>query len=586
WPSLGYNRPLAVNSGSIEAFQFIEEQIHECLVSHDESVCSKSQSHPLPKRILQIGSEGDERLVLLETAGESARYATLSHCWGGGNVLKTTEDSLKCFKQGIDLALLPKTFLDAVTVARKIAIRFLWIDSLCIIQNSEEDWQIESSKMGSYYQNAFITIAASSSKDANSPFLQERASWWDSQEISHEDSEGNPFAVIAQRRQRPDRKLQNNPLGHLSTRAWTFQENMLSTRIIHYTSSEIVWECRRKMVSEDGTVVRTDRPELGLASKLSVGSEFNPWNHWQEIVIAYSTRDLTFSIDKLPALSGIASKIQSLTSFEYVAGLWKQNLLADLLWFSHSDISQWNAENLGRGSNGLEHSRPLKSTSGAPSWSWASIDGGVDYRVLRDPDEWQQFEPFLQLKSVDATVRGLNPFGAVTGGSITATGPTVEAVLISKDTAQSGSYQLFREGEPIPEDCSTLLQEIGADMCTDTILEHREVHLANGSMERTIQRSVSTIGTSEIRGPVLVLMIGLITRSPRVYELGGYEHDRIYALVLARSETAPDIYTRLGVMEIHKHNMAFESWSSYTKVHLHHRKNFFHHANTTAVTII
>jgi hypothetical protein len=96
---------------------------------------------------------------------------------------------------------------------------------------------------------------------------------------------------------------------------------MLSNRILHYTNSEIVWECRDGMMSEDGTCISERLHELGLASRLSSGLKPDPWVLWQDIVMAYSKRSLSFSSDRLPALGGTASKIQSRTSSNHFAGL-------------------------------------------------------------------------------------------------------------------------------------------------------------------------------------------------------------------------------------------------------------------------
>jgi hypothetical protein len=129
--------------------------------------------------------------MLLETKGRSGKYAALSYCWGTDKVLKTTRDSLDQFTKEIDWAGLPWTFQDAVTVACKLSIQYLWIDSLCIIQDSTEGWETESAKMGYYYERAFITITASSCASADVSFLQERDIRWYPQPIHYHDTKGD-----------------------------------------------------------------------------------------------------------------------------------------------------------------------------------------------------------------------------------------------------------------------------------------------------------------------------------------------------------------------------------------------------------
>jgi hypothetical protein len=465
---------LSADSGADECFQFTKERVEDCLKNHN---CGAKSSQPLPRRVISIGLETHSKLMLCETKGERGKYAALSYCWGAGKVLKTTRDSLDQFAREIDWSILPRTFQDAIIVARKLSIQYLWIDSLCIVQDSAEDWEIESAKMGYYYEQAFITIAASSCRDADASFLKERDIKWQPQLVPYHSVDGNTYNVVVQRRERPDRSQKIYPLGDLSKRAWCFQENMLSSRILHYTSSEIVWECRAAMMSEDGTDICPSLPELGLASKLSSERlKSNPWDLWQDIVMAYSKRSLTRSSDKLPAVSGIASKIQSHTLSKYFAGLWEANFMADMLWFSHNGFFRWNARKFGR--EYCEAGRlswPVCLGNGSPSWSWASIDAPADYplrKICHRMDE-TSFQRLTDLEVVDCNVPGFNVYGQVVGGSVKATGPAINATLVSGDTANSESYLLFRDDEAIPEDTSEIAREIGADMCPDTVLEQR-----------------------------------------------------------------------------------------------------------------
>ncbi|KAK3338708.1 heterokaryon incompatibility protein-domain-containing protein, partial [Neurospora tetraspora] len=126
----------------------------------------------LPSRILDVGSADSSvvRLVKTTTETPSGSYVALSHCWGPPDKqpLKTTCDTLEDYiRHGIPLACLPQTFADAVWVTRVLGIRYLWIDSLCIIQDSLSDWEVESQKMGPIYEGATLTLGAAYARDSS-----------------------------------------------------------------------------------------------------------------------------------------------------------------------------------------------------------------------------------------------------------------------------------------------------------------------------------------------------------------------------------------------------------------------------------
>jgi hypothetical protein len=106
---------------------------------------------------------------LLITEGCRGHYVALSHCWGtlGKHPLRTTTDNLQEHISGISWSTLPKTFQDALKITRELGIDYIWIDSLCIVQDSEEDWRQESREMGLIYERARVTIAAAGAADSS-----------------------------------------------------------------------------------------------------------------------------------------------------------------------------------------------------------------------------------------------------------------------------------------------------------------------------------------------------------------------------------------------------------------------------------
>lgn len=153
-----------------EAFALVASWLERCRQGHEAckktlagTVVDEEHGPLLPTRVLDVGCENSEDISLVETKRQDREnYCALSYCWGppGMPHLLTTRNNLSDHLGGIKFGNMPKTFQDAVTVTRKLRIRYLWIDGLCIIQKDEADWTLESTRMAEVYQNACIVIAA------------------------------------------------------------------------------------------------------------------------------------------------------------------------------------------------------------------------------------------------------------------------------------------------------------------------------------------------------------------------------------------------------------------------------------------
>ena len=123
----------------------------------------------LPTRVLDLGEESYPKWIkLVETKGCKGRYIALSHCWGSSHRITTKKSTFEARKRGMSIAELPSTFQQAALIAKSLGVTYLWIDSLCIIQDSPSDWEYEASRMGDVYANSYLTIASSSSLDDSS----------------------------------------------------------------------------------------------------------------------------------------------------------------------------------------------------------------------------------------------------------------------------------------------------------------------------------------------------------------------------------------------------------------------------------
>jgi hypothetical protein len=145
--------------------------IEDCRENHTK--CSKSRStvdrNWNPTRLVEIDKEGNcSRLCEGSQIGAPVKYATLSHCWGEiRDKVVLTEQNKAAFQDALPGTCLPQTFKDALTAVGMLGFRYIWIDSLCIIQDSRDDWLKESSQMGKIYEYSTLTITATSSKDDN-----------------------------------------------------------------------------------------------------------------------------------------------------------------------------------------------------------------------------------------------------------------------------------------------------------------------------------------------------------------------------------------------------------------------------------
>lgn len=132
-PAFGYRRYLPQESSADECFDLLEQWIRICTREH--TLCGAASTSRLPKRVLDLTAKiQDGRAVLYESYGERALYVALSHCWGSSQIIQTTKATIGTFRCGIELWSLSKTFQDAVYICRRLGVRYLWIDSLCIIQ--------------------------------------------------------------------------------------------------------------------------------------------------------------------------------------------------------------------------------------------------------------------------------------------------------------------------------------------------------------------------------------------------------------------------------------------------------------------
>ncbi|KAI0966028.1 heterokaryon incompatibility protein-domain-containing protein [Xylaria arbuscula] len=437
WTCIGVGSDICGDTSSEAGFAQALHWIRECAQRH--TLCNNRQSTPLPNRVLDVGDSDCSQVRLYGTENEPVKYMCLSHCWGATQVIKTTAATLQQHKDGIAWTDLSTTFQHAITFARKLGIQYIWIDSLCIIQDSEDDWRAESSRMADIYENAHITLAATKSGSGAGGCFSIASPECKAHELRCDDDDGTPHSIYVRRNLHDDYKIgTNNNL--LLRRGWVFQERLLSPRILHFSAQELYWECMEAAACECSYISGSKEKEsqrlssvseyllrhmlgkISHAIKLSSVSPQVLKDRWHEIVEEYSYLDLTFEKDKFPALSGVAKQMQRVRDARYVAGLWEDNLVEDLLW------KTW----------ALSAERPSKWR--APTWSWASINGRIRYDS--SSDEVKRI--FALILEIECTPLADDSTSQLASASIVLSSHMVAATLRKNTNTNSAPSTLYR----------------------------------------------------------------------------------------------------------------------------------------------
>ncbi|SPO07383.1 uncharacterized protein DNG_10077 [Cephalotrichum gorgonifer] len=417
-------RPTDGDLGSDGNFGTAKRWISECQSGHRD--CPRANPPFLPTRVVDVGSSGasaaDCRLFIPGNAVR-AQYVALSHCWGGQIDCVLTKNTLTRFQDVLPREELAANFQDAIKITRKLGLQYLWIDSLCIIQDDRDDWAAESVKMADVYRNSLVTISAASSPASghgiirNSGRVEEPLPETEVRiQLSESDATElrvSVFPLGDKAKQEDLRSLYSH--APLSQRGWCLQESVLSPRILYYGRSRIYWRCAHGFKSSDGIHPGTKMPESSflypeLSATLHAGGRLDRYALLKEyygIVTDFGDRRLTVHSDKLPALSGLAQRIHTALRGDYLAGLWSTDISGGLMWVKEM---RW-----------AKHVVPYR----APSWSWAVTDDqfyfhDIDPSDADDPDKLRLLSSEIQSKDK------ANCYGEVLSGHIVVSGLAME----------------------------------------------------------------------------------------------------------------------------------------------------------------
>ncbi|KAL1393077.1 heterokaryon incompatibility protein-domain-containing protein [Phyllosticta capitalensis] len=452
--------PLSASTDSLETFAQLRDWLDICLRTHERCIFGNSSAF-LPSRLLKLWNTPTGKkfsLVLQDDCPPDTRYMTLSHCWGDApaDKLRLLNENYHTLQQGQSLSSLPPTFRDAFDIVDKLNIQYLWIDRLCIFQDSKEDWSNESAAMQDVYRHSFLNVSAHGAFDDRDGCFFDR-------DGSQTHLPGMKIDLgSCQRPQHFTCKASIacyiNHLtskGSIVDRGWILQERLLAPRVVHFGRKEILWECNTSNSCEsfpdnltkfDLTKFDCGGPDfvarptwknlLGGGSPAKVleedfkapGQEL--LRDWISVVCNFSSTRLSVPSDKLVAISGLAKDMKkrlqennmqrqkplgdsTQNSAVYLAGLWEEMLPMGLMW--------------------RVPSQPLpRPEYRAPSWSWASVEGPVDFYFA-----FMNHESTALLASVDHVE--VFPLRDETGEVLDGTLTMTSSIFVARSPSRKGS---------------------------------------------------------------------------------------------------------------------------------------------------
>lgn len=383
-------------NAELDRFESAVAWLRTCDESHDS--CQRRTDLDRPSRLVSVHNEAI-KVVDTQSFGDMPQYATLSYCWGRDDFIKLTMQAIDSFYEGVNYIDLPQTFQDAIFVTRRLGLDYIWIDALCIIQRQEDfsDWLSESARMRSIYGGGYVNIAASHAGNVHEGFLHRSDEYQGGIAAKVSTSQGSHMQVFYARTVEDGEGWAYwEERSDLGQRGWAFQERLLAKRTLHFNKYGLLWECRESNAAEF-----SPEPKGPWGPGRLACPDHEPWE-WIEVVNGYSDTKLTISSDKLTALAGIARRQSEAKPDQYLAGMWRSELIYQLCW--RAIVNQ--------GSRKRPESR-------APTWSWASIDGGVlGSWFPRGLGEDDVLNEYVSLLDVWTTPSGPDPFGAVSNGEL------------------------------------------------------------------------------------------------------------------------------------------------------------------------
>jgi hypothetical protein len=366
-----YSPPATADLHNSQLSALAARWIENCRQNHVN--CTPAENHFLPKRLIQIIDEDHWRIVLPRDLcpRDHIEYVALSHCWGGSTqLLKLTGNNERQLQGKMPVKTLPTTFKEAISACSELRFTYLWIDSLCIIQDSVADWQEQAAEMNLVYGNAVLSLCmAGSANPSEASFLSRDTDMILPLSVTLNGHDGKESALQMVCEGMFVGEIRHSPLRQ---RGWVLQEWYLAKRSLIFRRMQLWWQCCEELACEtipdgisDNFLFKRFKKEIE-AMKVKDSNELVDTSHsifsWQDLIEQYANTALSEETkDRIIAFSGIATVFGKHFNMEdqYVAGLWGCHLPQALLWSRYMESETY---------------RSLEGYK-APSWSWMSLDG-------------------------------------------------------------------------------------------------------------------------------------------------------------------------------------------------------------------
>jgi hypothetical protein len=378
-------------------FQILGHWLKDCNENHD---CRGPIHDSLPTRLIDVGTIDLPDLRLVETREEeilSKEYIALSHPWGDTKKYKPFSTlrkdpsgaghELDLFKQSIPYDQLPATFKDAVYCTRRLGIRYLWIDSICIIQGKDGDFTEEATRMEQVFSGAYCVLAASRANSQHDGFLKPRRQ---RDYVTFQRGAEKPFHVC----KTIDNFSKDVIEGSLNKRGWVLQERALARRTIYFTENQTYFECGSGIRCETLARMHNNMADfLGdprfPEKAMRTSSRALKIEYFQDLYRLYSHLQFTKYEDRPFAVAGLEKRLLKAFETKGSYGIFDDGDRPDGGLFHRSLL--WRRQDEKTGLIPIDF--PAEKNIRVPSWSWMAYRGGIDYT---DPPyrsaEWEKNE--------------------------------------------------------------------------------------------------------------------------------------------------------------------------------------------------
>ncbi|KAK4443114.1 heterokaryon incompatibility protein-domain-containing protein [Podospora aff. communis PSN243] len=510
-------------------FDLLSHWLQDCDTNHPQCSRAGSWKPPrspttplLPTRLIDVEHQSPrsekDTIRLVETTAVSKhglpndnRYIALSHPWGIGSdndhFCTTRQNITSRIEDGFAVCTLPATLLDAVTITRALKVRYLWIDTICIVQGPDGDFDTESRLMETVFSLAYCVIAASRASGTSSGFLSSRPSR-DFMAINTSDSPNGTTLYVAATID----DFQSDVIdGPLNKRGWVLQERALARRTIYFTATQTYFECGDGVRCESLTKMTNNQASfLGDPSFPTVALKFSKGGKirlYEMLYKTYSALQFTKMWDRPIAIAGLEQRL--VRAFKTHGGYG----VFDGPFFGRSLL--WKRDEKAEGNEvmkAIEFPEGDRRYYHVPTWSWMAYQGVIDFLdVPFDGVEWQ----YTEEEGV------FSPWGKATER---------EQVDVEVPTGDA----VWHTGKANKR---TVLRAVARKL--DVSLEEADTKIVYDGGNK-----LGRGGASEVR----VVVVGRQkTGNKQITNVGALQH---YVLVVGRGEEDGTAYRRLGVAKI------------------------------------